>query len=207
MTQKWYARKSTLVMLAVAAALAVFGTTTQTWLHIDLAQGEVQQADLNVAGSKAAVAVSALALVALAGSLAASIAGKVARVVAGAIVGLSAVGIAAASLGVVLDPAAAASGPVGTATGVIGQQINASTTIFPVLAVVAAVVLAATAVAIIIAGRGWRTRSKYDTPQTTVGAAATDATQAGGGAAEGPAEPLDDIEQWDRLSRGEDPTS
>ncbi|WP_427017291.1 Trp biosynthesis-associated membrane protein [Pseudarthrobacter sp. P1] len=199
MSQPWFARKSTLVMLAVLAALAVFGTTTQTWLHIDLSAGEVKQADLNVPGSKAAVAVSALALVALAGSLAAAIAGRIGRIVSAAIMALGAVGIVAASLGVALDPAGAAVGPVGTATGVVGGGINATTTVFPWLAAGAAVVLAAAAAAIIIAGRGWRVRSKYDTVPA--------AGKAGTAAAAAPAGPDDDIERWDRLSRGEDPTS
>ena len=65
-------------------ALAVFGTTTQTWLtvHLDpqqLGQAVSGQDGLQVQGSKAATTVTALALVALAGGLAASIAGRIAR--------------------------------------------------------------------------------------------------------------------------------
>jgi hypothetical protein len=77
-----WARKSTVVLLIAVLALAVFGTTTQTWLtvHLDpqqLGQGAAAQDGLQVQGSKAATTVTALALVALAGGLAASIAGKV----------------------------------------------------------------------------------------------------------------------------------
>ena len=74
-------RKSALIMLAVLAALAIFGTTTQTWIHVFIAPGETTQSEINIPGSKAAVAVSALALVALAGALATSIAGKIARII------------------------------------------------------------------------------------------------------------------------------
>jgi uncharacterized membrane protein (TIGR02234 family) len=188
----WWRRKSSLILLAIAAALAVFGTTTQTWIHVNLVQGQVQQANLNIAGSKAAVSVSALALVALAGSLASTIAGKIARIVTGVLMLLSAVGIVAAALTVLLDPSSAASGPVGVATGVVGQPSDASVTVFPLLAVIAAVVLGLAAILIVWVGRGWTQRTKYDiAPGTPVDASA----------------PLDEIDSWDRLTRGDDPTS
>jgi hypothetical protein len=103
MTPVW-ARKSTLVLLIAVLALAVFGTTTQTWITVALDPEQVGQAAagqnaLAVQGSKAATAVTALALVALAGGLAASIAGKIARWVITVIVVLAAAGIIAAAAG------------------------------------------------------------------------------------------------------------
>ncbi|MCZ2403414.1 Trp biosynthesis-associated membrane protein [Paenarthrobacter sp. Z7-10] len=219
-------------MLAVLSSLAAFGTTTQTWVHVRLAQGAVQQADLDVVGSKAATAVTALALVALAGALAASIAGRFSRLVAALIILLSAVGIIASAVAVLGDPQASATGPVGAATGVIGVPAQTATTVFPVLAIVAAAVLALAAVLIAWAGRGWGQRTKYDPASPTLRAAKGAATgttagstggsgadrsggatgahasvaterQAGGTAVE----PLDDIDSWDQLSRGNDPTS
>ncbi|MCQ9164028.1 Trp biosynthesis-associated membrane protein [Arthrobacter sp. STN4] len=187
-------RKSTLVMLAILAALAVFGTTTQTWLHVSIAQGAVQQSDLNIPGSKAAVAVSALALVALAGALAATIAGRVARIITGVIVLLAAAGIIVVVLGVLADPSAAAMAEVGKATGVVGVASNAATTWFPVAAVIAAAVLALAAVLILWAGRGWTVRSRYD-------------AAAAPGAQPAPGAPIDEVDSWDRLSRGDDPTA
>lgn len=189
--QAWQ-RKSTLIMVAVLAALAVFGTTTQTWIHVSITQGAVQQAALNIPGSKAAVAVSALALVALAGALAATIAGRVARIITSAIVLLAAAGIIAVVVGVLADPSAAAMAEVGKATGVVGVASNAATTWFPVAAVAAAAVLAAAAALILWVGRGWTVRSKYD--------AATAASQPA------PGGPVDEVDSWDRLSRGDDPT-
>lgn len=186
-------RKSTLILLAVLAALAVFGTTTQTWIHVGIGQGEVAQTDLDIPGSKAAVAVSALALVALAGALATSIAGKIARIVTTAIVFLGAAGIAAVVVGILADPVAAAMTEVGAATGIEGQGSNATTTIFPVLAIVAAVVLGVAALLIMWFGRNWSVRTKYDA-----------ANEAPAGAS---AEPVDEIDRWDQLSRGEDPTA
>lgn len=188
----FWKRKATLVLLTLLAALAVFGTTTQTWIHVDLTAGEVAQTDLDIPGSKAAVAVSALALVAAAGALATTIAGKFARVLTAVIVFLSALGIIAVVVGILADPAAAAMAEVGAATGIEGQPQNVTVTAFPVLAVAAAAVMAVGALILLWAGRGWSVRTKYDA-RTQIPASGQD-------------EPMDRIDSWDSLSRGEDPT-
>lgn len=191
-----WARKSTLVLAIAALALAVFGTTTQTWLTVQLDPGQlgqgVSQDGLQVQGSKAATTVTALALVALAGGLAASIAGRIARWIITAIILLAAAGIIAAAVTVLADPQAAAQGSIAAATGISGSNVQVALTAFPVLAVVAGSLLGISALAIVPAGRHWKSRTKYD-------AAAT-----GGGS--GSAEPADEIDSWDRLSRGDDPT-
>jgi hypothetical protein len=68
--------------------------------------------------------------------------------------------------------------------------------VFPVLAVIAGSLLGMSALAIVPAGRYWKTRTKYD--------AAAAGPAADGAAAQ--AAPADEIESWDRLSRGDDPT-
>ena len=196
-TPAW-ARKSTLVLLIAVLAMAVFGATTQTWLtvHLDpqqLGQPGAAQDGLQVQGSKAATTVTALALVALAGGLAASIAGRIARWIITAIVVLAAVGIITAAATVLADPLAAAQGSIAAATGVAGSTAEVSVTAFPVLAVVAGSLLALGGLLVIPAGRHWKTRTKYD----TAAAAGSPAAQAG---------PVDEIDSWDRLSRGDDPT-
>ena len=196
-----WARNSTLVLAIAALALAVFGTTTQTWLtvHLDPAQlgAAVNSQDgLQVQGSKAATTVTALALVALAGGLAASIAGRIARWIITALILLAAAGIVGAAAIVVADPLAAAQGSIAAATGITGSDVSVDVTVFPALAVVAGVLLGLSALLIIPAGRFWKSRTKYDTPAT-------------GGAPDGsgaPAGPADEIDSWDRLSRGDDPT-
>ncbi|MFN3925200.1 MAG: Trp biosynthesis-associated membrane protein, partial [Pseudarthrobacter sp.] len=104
-----WARRSTLVLLIAVLALAVFGTTTQTWISVtldpnQLGQGGAAQEPLPVQGSKAATAVTALALVALAGGLAAAIAGRIARWIITAIIVLAAAGIVAAAATVLTSP-------------------------------------------------------------------------------------------------------
>jgi uncharacterized membrane protein (TIGR02234 family) len=191
-TPAW-ARKSTLVLLIAVLALAVFGTTTQTWINVNLDpnQAGAAQDALKVQGSKAATTVTALALVALAGGLAAAIAGRIARWIITAIIVLASAGIVAAAATVAANPLAAAQGSIAEATGVTGSQAQVAVTAMPVLAVVAGCLLALAALAIIPAGRHWKARTKYDAPT------------AGSPAAAGP---VDEIDSWDRLSRGDDPT-
>ena len=192
-----WARKSTLVLLIALLALAAFGTTTQTWMTATLDPNQVGQAGatqsaIQVQGSKAATTVTALALVALAGGLAAAIAGRIARWVITAIIVLASAGVVTAAATVLADPLAAAQGSIAGATGISGSQAHVELTPFPLLAVVAGCLLALAALMILPASRYWKTRTKYD----AAGAAGTAAV----------AGPVDEIDSWDRLSRGEDPT-
>ncbi|VXB57797.1 conserved membrane hypothetical protein [Arthrobacter sp. 9V] len=186
-----WARKSTLVLAITILALAVFGATTQTWIEVRLDPAGASNSDLHVQGNKAATAVTALAVVALAGGLAASIAGTIARWITAALIALSAAGIILAAVTVILDPLGAAQGSIAAATGVSGGQADASVTAFPVLAIIAGSLLAVFAVVLPLAGRHWTSRTKYD-------AAARGKTSSN--------EPVDEIDSWDSLSRGEDPT-
>jgi uncharacterized membrane protein (TIGR02234 family) len=188
-----WARKSTLVLLIALLALAVFGTTTQTWITVTLDADQVGQAARNalqVQGSKAATAVTALALVALAGGLAASIAGRIARWITTAIIVLASAGIIGAAATVLADPLSAAQGSIAAATGISGSNAQVALTAFPALAVVAGSLLALSALLIIPAGRHWKSRTKYDVAGSVPAAAG----------------PVDEIDSWDRLSRGDDPT-
>ena len=191
-----WARKSTLVMLITLLALAAFGTTTQTWISATLDPNQLGQASaqnaIQVQGSKAATTVTALALVALAGGLAAAIAGRIARWFITAIIVLASAGVAAAAGTVLADPLAAAQGSIAAATGVSGSQALVELTAFPMLAVVAGCLLVLAGLLILPASRYWNSRTKYDAPAAA--------------GAEAPAGPVDEIDSWDRLSRGEDPT-
>ena len=195
-TPPW-ARKSFLVMIIALMALAVFGTTTQTWMsvHLDpaqLGQAVKNQDGLPVQGSKGATAVTALALVALAGGLAASIAGRIARWIITAIIVTASAGIVAAALTVIADPLAASQGAIAAATGIAGSNVQVSVTAFPALAVVAGTLLGLTGLLIIPASRYWKARTRFD-----AAAAGTNPEASG---------PADEIDSWDRLSKGDDPT-
>lgn len=189
-------RKSTVVMGSILASLAAFGATTQTWLNVRLPQSTVQTPDIDVAGSEAAIAVTALALVGLAAALAASIAGRIARIVIAVLLALAGAGIALSSYQVITDPAAAASSAIGEATGQVGQSAEITSTMFPVLALAAGLLMAACAVWLVLAGRHWQASRKYSSA-TTRQADGSPSDRGG---------PVDEIDSWDQLSRGTDPT-
>lgn len=174
--------KGYVVLLTVILAAIAFGTTTQTWLHVALGQSDVQTPDLDVAGSKAATAVTALALVALAGALAVSIAGRIGRVIIAVLIFGSGAGIVSAGLAVLLDPQAAASGSIAKATGVIGGPAQAQTTVFPLIAVIAGALLSLAAIYLVVVGRGWNRSNRFE----KAGGAGAGIPPSGSAAAAGP---------------------
>lgn len=202
-----WTRKGTVVLVTVLCAVAAFGTTTQSWVNVILAQSGVSMPDIHVAGSKAATAVTALAVVAVAGAIASSIAGRVARwVVAGAIA-LSGVGIVSAGLTVLNDPRSAAQGEITRQTGISNGPAQVSLTALPLIAVIFGALLILCAVWLALASRHWAGSRKYDGAAGRTRAAGAPSSDRQPEAEE-PAddEPLDAIDSWDQLSKGHDPS-
>lgn len=227
-------RRGFVVLGIVLLALIAFGSTTQTWLMVRLPQEAVQTPDLEIAGSDAAVPVTAFALVALAAALAVSIAGRVARWVVAVILVLAGAGITVSSASVALEPRAAAEPAIGTAIGVSGSSgAEVSATVLPVVAAIAGVLLVLAAGWVVLAGRSWAVNKRYDAGAARVarpteagvlpGDAATSPPSTGDippGVSDGPVDPeasevaesrsrnahADEIDSWDQLSRGNDPT-
>jgi uncharacterized membrane protein (TIGR02234 family) len=182
----------------VAAALAAFGSTTQTWLSVALPQASVQTPSIQVPGSDAATAVTAFALVGLAAALAASIAGRIARWIIAVILTVAGAGIVLSSLAVSMDPAGAAAPAIGEALGVTSQDgATVTATAMPWMAALAGLFLVVCAVWLLIAGRGWRAARRYENRRQQSGA--------GKGSAKTDTN-ADEIDNWDSLTRGEDPT-
>lgn len=187
-------RKGVVVLATVIAALAAFGSTTQTWLSVTLPQTAVQTPSIQVPGSDAATAVTAFALVGLAAALAASIAARVARWIIAVILTVAGAGIVFSSVAVATDPAASAAPAIGEALGVTSQEgVAVSATAMPWLAALAGLLLVLCAAWLLIAGRGWRTARRYEKSAGRNRTAKADAN-------------ADEIDSWDSLSRGEDPT-
>jgi uncharacterized membrane protein (TIGR02234 family) len=264
--------KRAVVFAGVLGALAALGTTTRTWIHVIPSPGAINVAPFDVPGSDAASSVAALAIVVLAGSVAAAIAGRFARYVIAVLMFLAGIGIAAAAIGVVLDPMATAATTVGAATGTATVKGEYLLRFWPWVTVAAGAWIVLCSIVLAVAGRGWGLSRKYAAPAgtgtadrgtgtggaggagatgagtagsagavgaagapggahaggahpTTRGAGATNAAmgngQAGaaapgtgetgnggpanGGTADAEAQ-LDEIDGWDSLSRGEDPT-
>lgn len=191
-------RRGIVVLGTATAALAAFGSTTQTWLSVTLPQTAIQSPAIQVPGSDAATAVTAFALVGLAAALAASIAGRIARYIIAVILTVAGAGIAFSSIEVATDPVSFAAPAIGEALGVTGQEgVSVAGTAMPWLAALAGLVLTVCALWLIVAGRSWRTARRYESgkeqPVTRDSPTRTDAN-------------ADGIDSWDSLTRGEDPT-
>lgn len=194
-------RKPLVVLLSLVLAFALFGAAATPWVQAVVAT-TVSEVQVQVRGTQAAPAVSALALVAAAGSVALSIAGPRVRGVVAAIIALSGLGAAAAIVGVLADPVGVSEGAVGEATGVIGSGAEHTLTVWPPIALALAVLVSAAGIWALIVSRGWARpgASRYDR--------GTDQRRA---AAEAPGDARedgrrDDIDTWDALTEGRDPT-
>lgn len=190
------ARLLSVVAIVLAGAVGII-SSTQTWLVVSLvAAGD----DLPVPGASAVPVLAPLSLAVLALGGALSIVGLVLRYVFGALT------VAAAGVLVWLTapiafapPVAAVAGTVTEATGISGAGAVAdlvtglSATPWPASTLVAWVMLLAGGLLTLVTARSWRRAGRrYDTERAATAHAAD--------------EPLDAVDSWDELSRGEDPT-
>lgn len=201
------ARARLVAVLAVVAggALALIATT-QTWLTV-----HVDTATLPVPGTVAAVLASPLSLAALALGLALTIVGRLLRYVLGALAVLLGTVLAIVALTVTVDAPVASYAPVVTeATGLSGagpvaQSVTALTaTVWPALAALGGVFVAAGGAWTLGTAGRWRSRTRrYEGAQR--GSAGLPRSVGQRPAAPG-SRPADAIDDWDDLSRGDDPT-
>lgn len=178
------------VLAGTAASVALAGATRTTWIDAtapDLT-GTVQP--VSVLGADTAPAVLALALVAIAASLATSLSSAWVRFLTGPVLLLTGGGAAVSALGVLRAPEDAAGAAVTSATAVAGSAVSAEPTAWPLLALVPALLVALLGVLVLLAGGGWPRRTRYRSPAVAVSA--------------DPSE--DPAAAWDALTRGEDPS-
>lgn len=198
-TVAWYRRKSVLVPATVLSAAALLGVATQTWFQVTVDQGAVRPSVIALPGTKVSAAVTAYALVAAAGALAAAIAGRTGRRVAGMLVLLAALGATWSTGSALLAPQSAVAASVSEELGLAGLSPNVQVTALLPLAVAAALLLVIAAVAMLCCGPAWASTRKYGP-----GRSGRDVVR--GHSESGGCEQFDEIDGWDRLSRGEDPT-
>jgi uncharacterized membrane protein (TIGR02234 family) len=200
-------RRARLLAVVVTVACGAIGliSSTQTWLTAVLDDGAEHA--LAVAGAAAVPVLAPLSLAVLALGAALSIVGLVLRYVFG---GLSVlIGLLLAWLTAVVAferPVSAVASVVTEATGIAGESSvvellsSITTTPWPLVTLGAWVVLVAAGVFTLVTARGWTSagrRYRTDDP----GHPATDGARphdAAGSRA---------IDDWDGLSRGEDPTA
>ncbi|MGR2751657.1 Trp biosynthesis-associated membrane protein [Agromyces arachidis] len=194
---------------AILALLAGSGLAllawSRTWFTVRLVDGQAAAGgatSLEVGGAVASPALAALALAGLALAGALAIAGPVIRIVLGAlafVLGGSVVLAAGMSLA---DPAAASSAAIAEATGVAGAQPTAelvaaaTPTGWAVAAIAGGVLVAAAGVVVVVTGRAWATSRRYGAGARFADDEASVPTAASDRA----------VDDWDGLSRGDDPT-
>lgn len=189
------ARLISVILTLACGGLGVLAST-QTWFTVDLTGAAAHS--LTVPGSTAVPVLAPLSLAALALGAALSIAGTVLRYIFGAIeVAIGALLLIATWPVAVNHPVSAVARVVTTSTGITGDasvakliaRIEASA--WPYVALVLWVLLILVGVFVLITAGRWRSSGRrYRTdaaPRPAVG-------------------PLDAVDSWDDLSRGEDPT-
>ncbi|MFD1713584.1 Trp biosynthesis-associated membrane protein [Amnibacterium flavum] len=164
-----------------------------TWFTVQLGT-----APLEVTGQSAAPALSGLALAGLALAGALSIAPLILRYILGALQTLLALVSASAVLPVLSDPIAGVAAAVTDATGIQGDEsvrgivVSLESSPWPVVSLAAAIAGALVGLLVIVTARRWPTPGrKYDAPVESR-------------TAEPAARGRED--DWDALTRGEDPT-
>jgi len=189
------------VLGVLAPGVIILIGSTQTWVHVALV--DTAASDLTVAGADAVPVLAPLSLAVLALGLALSIVGTVLRYVFGVLAVAAAVGIGTPTLAVLAGPPVSAyARTVTDATGIGGDAAVEALvaerwlTVWPVVTVAAAVILLLAGVFVLATARRWvRGGRKYESAPRLRSAGAD------------PSRPLDAIDSWDDLSRGDDPTS
>ena len=193
-------RPAVVLLVLVGAGLALLAAG-RTWVGQPVA-GVPGLRTVTASGQVAAPGVSAAALVAAAGAIALAVAGRVVRMVVAAVELLSGLGIAALVQVVLADPSGALAPTLETATGQAGAGAgSASSTGWPWLALVAAILILVGGGVAAWRGRSWGTGGRRFEAGTAGGRPGSDSR--GPGQQDRRERELD---AWDALSRGEDPT-
>jgi uncharacterized membrane protein (TIGR02234 family) len=205
-----------IVTVIGASALALLAWT-QTWVLADLIIQGTATARIDVTGSTAAPALTALALAGLALAGALTIAGPVIRVVLGVLETLLGVSVFLAAVTAVIDPAGACAAAVTAATGIAGHKsiqagvASATLTGWPYLALVAAGIMVVAGISVLSTQHRWPgPTTRYQAVRMVPASTDADEGAASDGVApadESAARRSDSVGDWDDLSRGEDPTA
>ena len=184
----------TVIIVLLGGVLALIGAT-QTWVTATgFEAAHIHSVQLS--GQEASPVITAMALVTVAAGAALSIARRIGRWIIGVIVVLAAITMGWVTITVVTNPVGAVAQKIAETTGTTGvEQVipNIEVSMLPWLTILGAIIGAVGGILALTVGRHWAVgkTKKYD-----VGA--QQRTEQDG--------PLDEIDTWDELSRGEDPT-
>jgi uncharacterized membrane protein (TIGR02234 family) len=199
----------TILVVVVGAGLGLAGAT-QTWFTVTLTRAAGHAAPVVVTGADASPALTALSLAALALALAFAIAGRLARVIVGVIGVILGATVVFASAGSPAD-ALGVRNAVSKATGITGDAsvraliASVAASAWPTLALIGGILIALGSIAALVTGGRWPGGSRrYD---------AVRFEETDGQASVAPAKkkpetrPGDQaVDDWDELTRGDDPT-
>ncbi|ANP72785.1 Trp biosynthesis-associated membrane protein [Cryobacterium arcticum] len=207
--------KPLLILAVIAASGLALLAWTQTWATLQVTLDGASAQALEVTGSIAAPGLTALALAGLALAGALTIAGPVIRIILGLLemlLGVSVILSAGLAIG---DPVGAGSAAVTAATGIAGSESTragvsqAQLTGWPYLALAAGVFMLIIGLAVCVTARRWPGPTKrYETTRFAPADGAgetTPGTAAGTPGAQ--TRPRDAVDDWDGLTRGDDPTA
>ncbi|WP_341999601.1 Trp biosynthesis-associated membrane protein [Microbacterium sp. LWH7-1.2] len=207
------ARLLSVVLVVLCGALGVI-SSTQTWLTVELQ--DAAHHVLDVPGASAVPVLAPLSLAVLALGAALSIVGPALRYVFGALAFFIGAVLAWLTARVVFEhPVSAVASVVTESTGIAGEASVAKlvasidATAWPAVTLVVWVVLVAAGVFVLATAHSWsRTGRRYRTDEAAKAAPATDSTaRSGDGPRPHDAAGSRAIDDWDDLSRGEDPTA
>lgn len=191
-------KRRTAVLWAIAAGVIILGTGAQAWIESTGVSG-LATTSVTTTGNEAAAVVPAMGLVGLAAGIALSMARRIGRWVAGVLLILAGLTAGLSAVYAVLDPAAAAQTQVSATSGTTADAASYVLTVWPCLTLVGGVLLLLCGLAVLVFGRGWSVSRRHESPAA---AGTASSTAPGPDAQEG----LDEIDAWDELSRGQDPT-
>lgn len=181
------------VVLGAGAAVLVLAASAQPWAVVSATDALGAVRVVSPEGQQVSAQVPALALVALAASVAVAFTRRLARIAAGTAILLAGAGSAVASFASARNPAAGSSAALQDITGLAGTAagasvVDASSTPWPWVAAGAGAGLVLVGGAVLLRGSRWAVPSaRYEAPAA--------------------AERVADDGTWAALSRGEDPTA
>ena len=181
------------MLLAVVGAFVLLVSGSRSWVTGTVDDPVLGASRITGSGSQVAPGVVALALVAAAAALASATSGPAVRRVTLVVLGLAGLAEGFVAVRVLLDPSGVLGAVAARSTGRTGSvETHATATSWPWLAVVASVLLLASAVCGWLGARHWRgLGARYETP----GGTSTGARGQRVGS------------DWDRLDAGDDPTT
>ena len=204
--------KSMSLLAAIVLSAMVLIGWSQTWFVFDVSFAEGQSRPLDISGQQVASALSALGLTGFALTAALSLAGILLRRILGILLFLLGVGIFFATIAPWADPISAAA-PALTALSAISDVetlrtfvLSTSTTAWPGVSAVMGLLFLPLGILIFFTAGKWGTASRKFERTSKKAASPTSSL----GVADAPAQMEDvsaqNIDAWDALSHGDDPT-